>query len=111
MPPWNQMTPQQQQMFMRLMMNRGTAGMQPGMQGGMPGMQQPMMGQPQQMQPPYNALLNSPQMQNMQNMQNPQQMQGLLPYLMGQGGGMGQQLTLGQLLALQQQGAGGLFPQ
>ena len=89
MPPWNQMTPQQAQMFLQMMQQRGMGGMQ---QSPFAGMQAPMHGyngQPMGMQ--ANPLMG--QMQPAQQM-SPQMLQLLQYYL-----------------AQQQQGQGGSFPQ
>lgn len=109
MPPWNQMSPQQQQLLLQMMMGRGTAGMQfGGPQGANPmpqmTMQTPMAGMPGaitplQTTPGFNPLANQAQ-----NQMNPMMMQ----YLMGmqnQGGGM-QSPTLAQLLQMRGAGMG-----
>lgn len=115
MPPWNQMSPQQQ---LQMMMSRGTAGMQfpgaagtnaPGMQfpgAGPPNPQLPMAGMPGaitplQTAPGFNPLANQAQQMN----------PAMLQYLLGmqnQGGGMPgmQQPTLAQLLQMRGTGLG-----
>lgn len=104
MPPWNQMSPQQQQMLLQMMMGRGTAGMQfGGPQGANPNAQLPMSGMPgavmpMQTTPGFNPLANQAQ-----NQMNP----AMLQYLMGmQGGGGMQQPTLAQLLQMRGAGMG-----
>lgn len=101
MPPWNTMTPQQQQQFLQLIMSRGTGGMQPG---SMPMMQaQQVPGLPAQTGIGFNPLANQ--------QQNPMMNQQLMQYLMGlQGsgatsGGM-QGPTLAQLLSMHGAGLG-----
>lgn len=110
MPPWNQMSPQQQQMLLQMMMGRGTAGMQfggpTGANVGMPAT--PMPGGPGGMMPGvqttpgFNPLANQAQ-----TGMNPMLMQ----YLMGlqnQGGGMPGAGTpsLAQLLQMRGTGMG-----
>lgn len=104
MPPWNQMSPQQQQMLLQLMMGRGTAGMQ---FGGTPpnpyGAGQPLPPGPGGLQtaPGFNPLANQAQ-----PMMNPAMMQ----YLMGlqnQGGMPGAGTpSLAQLLQMRGTGMG-----
>jgi len=84
MPPWNQMTPQQQQMFLQMMQQRGMGGMQ---QSPFAGMQQAPMhgynGQPMGMQNQANPLMGQP------GQMSPQMLQLLQYYLQqhqGQGG-------------------------
>jgi hypothetical protein len=124
MPPWNQMSPQQQQMLLSIMMNRGTAGMPQfgagmampgGVPGaGMPGMMQPgtpMPGGQVQLQPsgltsamgnmPANPLTN--QMNPAMGQMNPM----LMHYLLSQQGGQGmQQPSLADLLSMRGGGMG-----
>lgn len=111
MPPWNQMSPQQQQLFLQMLMGRGSAGMQIG--GGMStgaavpqtptamSMPQQVPGLPAQTGLGFNPLANQ--------QQNPMMNQQLMQYLMGmQGGGAGgmQQPTLAQLLSMHGAGMG-----
>lgn len=107
MPPWNQMSPQQQQMLLQMIMGRGTAGMQfpqpqaatPNMAGMMApgGMQGGMM--PLQTTP-FNPLANQAQ-----NQMNPAMLQYLLG-MQGQGQGGMQTPTLAQLLQMRGTGMG-----
>lgn len=102
MPPWQSMTPQQQQMLLQMMMSRGTNGMQfsqlPGMMA-QPGAAQfganPALG--------ANVLTGGMGAQN-NLMQNPTLMQ----YLMGlNGGGAGTATpSLAQLLQMRGGGLG-----
>lgn len=102
MPPWNQMTPQQQQMLLQMMMSRGTAGMQfpaqhpPNPYGA--GQQLPAMGGIQTA-PGFNPLANQAQQMN------PAMLQYLLGMQGGVGGGM-QSPTLAQLLQMRGTGMG-----
>ena len=93
MPPWNQMTPQQQQMFLQMMQQRGMGGMQQSPFAGM--LQAPMhgyTGQPMGMPNQANQLMGQPGLQ--QGQMSPQMMQLLQYYLaqhqQGQGGGFPQ---------------------
>lgn len=111
MPPWNSMSPQQQQQWLQLLMSRGTAGMQfGGAMGANPTpqttMPTPMAGMPGAITPlqttqGFNPLANQAQ--------NPMMNPAMLQYLMGmqnQGGGNMQQPTLAQLLQMRGAGMG-----
>lgn len=96
MPPWNQMTPQQQQMLLQ-MMHAQFGGGAPQMQPMMQPMQSPTMAQ-QMMQPGGQPGIN-PMAQPMQNpllnqqnniMQNPQMLQYLMQMRGAQAPGLGQ---------------------
>lgn len=106
MPPWNQMSPQQQQMLLQMMMGRGTAGMQ--FPGANPNTQLPMAGMPGaitplQTAPGFNPLANQAQ--------NPMMNQQMMQYLMGLQGNAGtpggmQSPSLAQLLQMRGTGMG-----
>lgn len=106
MPPWNQMSPQQQQMLLQMMMSRGTAGMQfPGGATPNPNPQLPMAGMPGaitplQTTPGFNPLANQAQQMN------PAMLQYLLGMQGGVGGGGMQSPTLAQLLQMRGTGMG-----
>lgn len=96
MPPWSQMTPQQQAMLLQMMQAQfggGRPGMTPGATQ-QPTMAQQMM-QPGQMQGginPMQAQMANPLLNPQQNnlMQNPQMLQYLLAMRGAQAPGMGQ---------------------
>lgn len=107
MPPWNQMSPQDQQRFLQLIMSRGTGGMQFGTaMGANPTAQMPatpMMGGPGGIMPMPTTPGFNPLTAGQQNQMSP----AMLQYILGmQGGGM-QQPTLAQLLSMHGAGMGG----
>ena len=97
-PPMMQnMTPQQRALFIQMLMNRGTAGMQ---QPGMGNLGNALLAQQMGGQVPGG--MGAPQGGGLA--QNP----ALMQYLMGLGGGAASQPTLAQLLAMRQQQQGGM---
>lgn len=92
MPPWGNLTPQQQQMLLQILQSRGTAGMQ------MPGAMQPGM-------MPGETMANNPLMNPAAGQMNPAMNQQLMQYMLALRGqpGIGQmaQPTMAQMLSPQ----------